>query len=96
VLVPTTAQAAYQQAQYCAWNIWARIHGQPLTPFVYLPLGEFISLGIGDATMTTLGNISFHGSAVNWLRRGAYLLRMPTLKHQLQVGWDWLSSLKPN
>ncbi|MDX1976093.1 MAG: FAD-dependent oxidoreductase, partial [Pseudanabaenaceae cyanobacterium bins.68] len=46
VLVPTTAQAAYQQAQYCAWNIWARIHGQPLTPFVYLPLGEFISLGI--------------------------------------------------
>lgn len=96
VVVPTTAQAAYQQAQYCAWNIWASIHQKPLTPFVYLPLGEFVSLGIGDATVTTLANISFHGAAVNWLRRGAYLLRMPTLNHQLRVGWDWLTSLKQN
>jgi demethylphylloquinone reductase len=90
-LVPATAQSAYQQAQYCAWNVWASLHQQPLTPFVYLPLGEFVSLGIGNATVSTIRNLSFSGIPANLMRRGAYLLRMPTLEHQLKVGWNWIA-----
>jgi len=90
-LVPATAQSAFQQSQYCAWNIWASLHQQQLKPFAYLPLGEFVSLGIGEATMSTIGNLSFSGMPVNLIRRAAYLLRMPTLKHQLKVGWHWIS-----
>jgi demethylphylloquinone reductase len=91
--VPATAQSAFQQSQYCAWNIWASLHQQPLKPFSYLPLGEFLSLGIGEATMSTIGNLSFSGMPANLIRRTAYLLRMPTLKHQLKVGWSWLSKV---
>lgn len=30
---PATAQVAFQQADYAAWNIWAAINGRPLLPF---------------------------------------------------------------
>jgi demethylphylloquinone reductase len=90
-LVPATAQAAFQQSQYCAWNIWASLHNRQLTPFAYLPLGEFLSLGIGTATVATFRNLSFSGMPANLMRLSAYLLRMPTLKHQAKVGWHWLS-----
>jgi hypothetical protein len=30
---PATAQVAFQQADYAAWNIWAGINGRPLLPF---------------------------------------------------------------
>lgn len=30
---PATAQVAFQQADYAAWNIWSAINGRPLLPF---------------------------------------------------------------
>jgi len=30
---PATAQVAFQQADYAAWNVWAAINGRPLLPF---------------------------------------------------------------
>jgi hypothetical protein len=30
---PATAQVAFQQADYAAWNIWAAMNGRPLLPF---------------------------------------------------------------
>jgi NADH dehydrogenase FAD-containing subunit len=41
------AQAALQQADYVAWNVWASICGRPLLPFKYQHLGELMSLGSG-------------------------------------------------
>ncbi|MEO0949022.1 MAG: NAD(P)/FAD-dependent oxidoreductase [Cyanobacteria bacterium J06641_5] len=89
--MPPTAQVAFQQSDFCAWNLWAAIAGRPLLPFRYQPLGEMVSLGINDASLTTLGDIKLEGTAAHLLRRLAYLYRMPTLKHQLTVGSNWIA-----
>lgn len=88
--VPTTAQAAFQQADYTAWNIWASLTNRPLLPFRYQHLGEFMSLGVDNATLTGLG-IKMEGTFGNVARRLAYLYRLPTLEHKLKVGFNWLS-----
>ncbi|RCJ38350.1 NADH dehydrogenase [Nostoc minutum NIES-26] len=88
-LVPATAQAAFQQADYAAWNIWASLTNRPLLPFRYQQLGEMMALGKDNATMTGLG-IKLDGTLAYIARRLAYLYRMPTLDHQLKVGFNWL------
>ncbi|MBL1175371.1 NAD(P)/FAD-dependent oxidoreductase [Pantanalinema sp. GBBB05] len=88
--VPTTAQVAFQQAEFAGWNLWASLTNRPLLPFRYSPVGEMMTLGIDQATMTGLG-ISLDGSLAYIARRLAYLYRMPTLDHQLRVGLNWLA-----
>ncbi|MBW4478296.1 MAG: NAD(P)/FAD-dependent oxidoreductase [Tolypothrix brevis GSE-NOS-MK-07-07A] len=88
--VPATAQAAFQQADYTAWNIWATLSDRPLLPFRYQQLGEMMTLGIDNATLTGLG-VKLDGSLAAVARRLAYLYRMPTLDHQLKVGFNWLA-----
>ncbi|MEJ1934587.1 NAD(P)/FAD-dependent oxidoreductase [Nostoc sp. NIES-2111] len=87
--VPATAQAAFQQADYAAWNIWATITQRPLLPFRYQSSGEMMALGKDNATLTGLG-IKLDGSLAYVARRLAYLYRLPTLDHQLKVGFNWL------
>ncbi|MFN6487178.1 MULTISPECIES: NAD(P)/FAD-dependent oxidoreductase [unclassified Nostoc] len=87
--VPATAQAAFQQADYTAWNIWATLTNRPLLPFHYQQLGEMMTLGIDNATLTGLG-IKLDGPLASVARRVAYLYRLPTLDHQLKVGFNWL------
>ena len=87
--VPATAQAAFQQADYAAWNIWASITQRPLLPFHYQSSGEMMALGKDNATLTGLG-IKLDGSLAYVARRLAYLYRLPTLDHQLKVGFNWL------
>lgn len=90
-VLTATAQVAFQQSQYCAWNIWASLNQQQLVPFSYIPLGEFISLGIDGATASILGRFSIDGLPASLMRRFAYLLRMPTLQHQWKLGSYWLT-----
>jgi NADH dehydrogenase len=85
-----TAQSAFQQADYVGWNIWASLSERPLLPFRYQPLGELITLGTNNATLTGLG-LKLDGSLASVFRRLAYLYRMPTLDHQLRVGFNWLA-----
>ncbi|MEH2024237.1 NAD(P)/FAD-dependent oxidoreductase [Nostoc sp.] len=87
--VPATAQAAFQQADYTAWNIWATLTNRPLLPFHYQQVGEMMALGIDNATLTGLG-IKLDGPLAYVARRVAYLYRLPTLDHQLKVGFNWL------
>jgi NADH dehydrogenase len=89
-LVPATAQAAFQQADYAAWNIWANLTHRPQIPFRYQHLGEMMALGTDNATLTGLG-IKLEGSLAYVARRLAYLYRMPTLDHKLKVGFNWLA-----
>jgi NADH dehydrogenase len=89
-LVPTNAQVAIQQAHYTAWNIWASITNRPLLPFRYQSLGEMMVLGVDSATLTGLG-IKLEGPLAYLTRRLAYLYRMPTLDHQLKVGFNWIT-----
>ena len=88
--VPITAQAAFQQADYVGWNIWASLTNRPLLPFRYQHLGEFMSLGVDNATLTGLG-MKMEGTLGYVARRAAYLYRLPTLEHQLKVGFNWLT-----
>jgi demethylphylloquinone reductase len=88
--IPSTAQAALQQSDYCAWNIWASLTGRPPLPFRYQFLGELISLGTDSATINSLG-LKLDGMPAYILRRLLYLYRLPTLKHQLNVGLNWIT-----
>ncbi|MGK7876072.1 MAG: NAD(P)/FAD-dependent oxidoreductase [Xenococcaceae cyanobacterium] len=88
--VPATAQVAFQQSDYCAWNIWASLTGRPLLPFRYQALGELMALGTDNATITSLG-MKFDGITAYIARRLLYLYRMPTLKHQLAIGFNWIT-----
>jgi demethylphylloquinone reductase len=45
--LPATAQVAFQQADYVAWNVWASINNRPLLRFSYQHLGDMMSLGAG-------------------------------------------------
>ncbi len=91
-VIPTTAQAAFQQADYVGWNVWASLsHGQrPLLAFQYQHLGEMMTLGTDDATMAGLG-LQLKGVPAHLARRMIYLLRMPTFDHQVKVGMSWLA-----
>ena len=88
--VPSTAQAAFQQAEYAGWNVWASITGRPLLPFRYQALGEMMTLGTENATFSGLG-LRLDGQLAYIARRLAYLYRMPTLDHQIKVGLNWIA-----
>ncbi len=90
ISVPATAQVAFQQSDYCAWNLWASATNRPLLSFRYQPLGEMMTLGVDNATISGLG-IKFDGSMAYIARRLIYLYRLPTLKHQLTVGLNWIT-----
>ncbi|BAQ62779.1 NADH dehydrogenase [Geminocystis sp. NIES-3708] len=90
-VLPPTAQVAFQQSDYCAWNIWASLEEKPLLPFQYQPLGEMLALGIDNATLSGLG-ISLNGDLAYLARRLVYLYRLPTFEHQLEVAFNWITS----
>ena len=87
--IPRTAQTAFQQSDYCAWNLWASITRRPLLPFRYQELGEMLVLGINNATFNGLG-MELDGPLAYLTRRLIYLYRLPTFKHQLNVGLSWM------
>ncbi|MEL7034764.1 MAG: NAD(P)/FAD-dependent oxidoreductase [Cyanobacteria bacterium J06592_8] len=88
--IPPTAQAAFQQADYTAWNLWAAITGRPLLPFRYQGLGEMMTLGTDDATLTGLG-LKLEGQMAHLARRLIYLYRLPTFDHQVRVAFNWIT-----
>ncbi|MDY6782530.1 MAG: NAD(P)/FAD-dependent oxidoreductase [Cyanobacteriota bacterium] len=88
--IPATAQAALQQADYCAWNLWASLTNRPLLPFRYQPLGEMMTLGTDRGTVSGLG-VKLDGILGHLTRRLVYLYRLPTPKHQLAVGFNWMA-----
>jgi len=88
--LPATAQVAFQQADCLAANLLRAEAGEPLQPFQFNDLGEMLSLGIGEATLTGKG-ITLAGKAAFQLRRLAYLTRLPGTPHQLRVAAGWLA-----
>ncbi|MFM2431369.1 MAG: hypothetical protein RLZZ511_2582 [Cyanobacteriota bacterium] len=89
-LVPATAQVAFQQSDYAGWNVWASLSDRPLLPFRYQALGEMITLGQENATLSGLG-LNLQGLPAHVARRMIYLMRMPTLEHQVKVGVSWMT-----
>lgn len=89
-VIAATAQSALQQADFAAWNIWASILQKPLLPFRYNDLGEMMTLGTNNATLSGLG-LQLDGPLAYLARRLVYLYRLPTFEHQVQVGLNWVT-----
>lgn len=87
---PASAQVAFQQAAVAARNVRHLLAGEPLDPFVWQDLGEMLSLGKGEATLTGAG-LTLAGAPAFALRRLAYLTRLPGLPQQLRVAAGWLA-----
>lgn len=81
---PDTAQAAFQAASRVAGNLAAMTRGKPPKPFNYLHLGDMLTLGVGDAGLWSFG-ITIGGRLAAICRRGIYIFRMPTRRHQMKV-----------
>ena len=82
--LPGTAQVAYQQASCAAKNIAAIIQDKPLKAFKYLHLGDMLTLGRRTAIISSYG-INISGQLGGMMRRLAYIFRLPTMRHRLQV-----------
>ncbi|KAL7463121.1 hypothetical protein ACHAXS_003502 [Conticribra weissflogii] len=96
-----TAQVAMQQATVASWNVYATLtnkyiptssnHPNPveLLPFNFINLGEMMTLGSNDATISSLnGLVEIGGPAASWLRRWIYAVRMPTARQGLTAALD--------
>lgn len=88
--LPATAQVAFQQAPVAARNVLHTLAGEPLEPFVWKDLGEMLSLGRGEASLTG-GGLTLAGAPAFAIRRLAYLTRLPGLPQQLRVAAGWLA-----
>ncbi|MEL6157832.1 MAG: FAD-dependent oxidoreductase [Cyanobacteria bacterium J06554_11] len=89
---PNTAQAAFQAASQVAKNIAAIARGSTPKPFNYLHLGDMITLGVGDAALSSFG-LTLGGLLAALSRRVVYIFRMPTRRHQLKVARRALAEL---
>ena len=88
---PLSAQVAIQQGQAAARSLQSHRQGNRSDPFVFKDLGEMLSLGIGDATLTGMG-VTLAGPLAFQMRRLAYLTRMPGLSLGLRSAGAWLFS----
>lgn len=89
--IPATAQSAYQQASCAAYNLQASLTKRSLRHFHYLHLGEMLTLGTNTAIVSSLGFINLKGYIGHITRQLVYLLlRMPTVRHRIQVGKHWI------
>ena len=80
---PSSAQVAMQQGSFTAQNIIALRKGNQLKPFQFEDLGEMLSLGIGNASVTGYG-MTLAGPIAFTLRHFAYLMRMPGFSQSLK------------
>lgn len=89
---PRTAQVALQQGKAAAGTVMAMRRKTAAKPFEFKDLGEMLSLGIGEATLTGLG-VTLSGHLAFKLRRIAYLARMPGFSKGLLSAGAWF--IKP-
>jgi len=84
---PMTAQVAMQQSEVAAWNIWSSINGQPPVPFRYQHLGNMMGFGRdrGAVTLPLGEGLTLDGEVGGFLRKVAYLYRMPTNEQRLKI-----------
>ncbi|AED91343.1 NAD(P)H dehydrogenase C1 [Arabidopsis thaliana] len=92
-ILPTTAQVAFQEADFTGWNIWAAINNRPLLPFRFQNLGEMMTLGRYDAAISPsfIEGLTLEGPIGHAARKLAYLIRLPTDEHRFMVRISWFA-----
>jgi NADH dehydrogenase len=86
---PRSAQSALQQGAAAARTLQAIRTGKAVPSFQFQDLGEMLSLGMGDASITGLG-LTLAGPLAYRMRRLTYLARMPGLSLGLKSAGAWL------
>jgi NADH dehydrogenase len=84
-----TAQNAVRQGPTCARNVLARLRRQATQRFDFKPVGVFCVIGNRQAAAVFLGK-KFRGFPGWVMYRGAYLMKMPTLKLKARLLMDWM------
>ena len=82
--VPAKAQAAFQGSHVLAKNIIAFSRHQKLKTFRYHHLGDMMTVGINNDIISVAG-ITVGGFFASVIRKWAYIFRMPTFNHCLEV-----------
>ncbi|MGY6530724.1 MAG: NAD(P)/FAD-dependent oxidoreductase [Cyanobacterium sp.] len=82
--IPAKAQAAFQGSHTLAKNIMALSEQKKLKSFRYQHLGDMMTVGINDDIISVVG-ITITGFIASVIRKWAYIFRMPTFNHCLEV-----------
>lgn len=85
---PPTGQFAERQGRQAAENIVRVLKGEETRPFRFRPLGQLCAIGGHNAVAEFLG-LHISGFVAWFLWRSVYLFKLPTLSHQVKVGFDW-------
>jgi NADH dehydrogenase len=91
-LAPPTAQFAQREGKLAAHNIVAQLRQQPMRPFDFAGLGQFVSLGRRSAVAEVFG-AKVAGFPAWWLWRTVYLSKLPGLARKMRVSIDWTLDL---
>ncbi len=87
-----TAQNATREGPLAARNIAATLAGEATKEFNFSPLGNFAAIGHKKAAAEMFGR-ELKGFLGWVMYRGAYLVKMPTLKLKLRLIGDWIGEL---
>tara|TARA_B100000902_G_scaffold341500_1_gene344957 strand:+ start:295 stop:1479 length:1185 start_codon:yes stop_codon:yes gene_type:complete len=91
--LPLTAQVAMQQGNHLAKNIELLFQEKDLLPFEFQDNGEMISLGIGEASISSNG-LTLSGKLAFEARRLIYASKMPDIGKSLKSTASWLFQKK--
>ncbi len=91
--LPITAQVAMQQGNHLAKNIELLIQEKEPLPFEFKDNGEMISLGIGEASISSLG-LTLSGKLAFEMRRLIYASKLPDLNETLKSSVFWIFQKK--
>ena len=96
---PPTAQFALREARTLARNIYASVHGKPLTPFHFNSLGALCVIGHQTACaeltlpLVRSKSVRFSGLMAWMMWRAVYLAKLPGLERKARVLVDWTMEL---
>ncbi len=91
MMLPATAQVAYQQGAAIAHNVMALGQGKPLKPAKVVLRGTLMKLGLGEAAANLFDRFIVSGRAGHLIRQGTYLELLPTPVHNFKATVDWLT-----
>ena len=91
--LPITAQTAMQQGFHVAKNIDSLVSSKKASPFVFEDNGEMISLGMGNASISSRG-LTLSGKFAFEMRRIIYASKMPKFDNRLRSAASWLFDKK--
>lgn len=91
MMLPATAQVAYQQGAAIAHNLMALVQNKPLKPAKVALRGTLMKLGLGEAAANLFDRFIISGRSGHLIRQGTYLELLPTPVHNFKATVDWLT-----